>query len=321
MQLKNKKAIPKIQLYKSFFGQTDAKAKDLYERVLFGVYAKEDIRGASSDAVLRKDELVGLIRMKEDGTGTLTDDTLLPFGSYYVKELETAEGYQVSDKEYPFTVNAETMGSSADPEGTPETGEESVYREILIEGISKDNPVINSPEDAKVPFAFLKTGEDGTPLPGAVFRLYTCTNEEEGHQHSVDAANADRDCWTEVEGVSPKTSGADGIVDFGILPDGIYQLKETDAPDGYVLPAGQWRFTVDSTAAEGKHIEFKSTGGAKPPAFQKAEDGAVYQYQVSNRKAMPMPFTGGAGLPAYLGGGGALVALSELMRRRRKNKK
>lgn len=320
-ELKNKKAIPKIQLYKSFFGQTDAKAKDLYERVLFGVYAKEDIRGASSDAVLRKDELVGLIRMKEDGTGTLTDDTLLPFGSYYVKELETAEGYQVSDKEYPFTVNAETMGSSADPEGTPETGEESVYREILIEGISKDNPVINSPEDAKVPFAFLKTGEDGTPLPGAVFRLYTCTNEEEGHQHSVDAANADRDCWTEVEGVSPKTSGADGIVDFGILPDGIYQLKETDAPDGYVLPAGQWRFTVDSTAAEGKHIEFKSTGGAKPPAFQKAEDGAVYQYQVSNRKAMPMPFTGGAGLPAYLGGGGALVALSELMRRRRKNKK
>ena len=320
-KLENKKAIPKIQLYKSFFGQTDAEAKDLYERVLFGVYAKEDIRGASSDAVLRKDELVGLIRMKEDGTGTLTDDTLLPFGSYYVKELETAEDYQVSDKEYPFTVNAETMGSSAEPEGTPETGEESVYREILIEGISKDNPVINSPEDAKVPFAFLKTGEDGTPLPGAVFRLYTCDNKEEGHQHSADAANANRGCWTEVEGVSPKTSGADGIVDFGILPDGIYQLKETEAPDGYVLPAGQWRFTVDSTAAEGKHIEFKSTGGAKPPAFQKAEDGAVYQYQVSNRKAMPMPFTGGAGLPAYLGGGGALVALSELMRRRRKNKK
>lgn len=320
-KLENKKAIPKIQLYKSFFGKTDAEAKEPYEKVLFGVYAKEDIRGASSDAVLRKDELVGLIRMKKDGIGTFADDTILPFGSYYVKELETAEGYQVSDKEYPFTVNAETMGSSAEPEGTPETGEESVYREIPIEGISKDNPVINSLEDAKVPFAFRKTGENGTPLAGAVFRLYTCDNKEEGHQHSADVANAAKDCWTEVKGVSPKTSGADGVVDFGILPDGIYQLKETDAPDGYVLPAGQWRFTVKSAAAEGKHIEFKSTGGAKPPAFQKAEDGAVYQYQVSNRKAMPMPFTGGAGLPAYLGGGGALVALSELMRRRRKNKK
>lgn len=319
-KLENKKAIPKIQLYKNFFGQTDADAKGLYEKVLFGVYAQEDIRGASSDAVLRKDELVGLIRMKEDGTGTFADDTCLPFGSYYVKELETAEDYQVSDKEYPFTVNAETMGSSAEPEGTPETGEESVYRGIPIEGISKDNPVLNSPEGAKVPFAFLKTGEDGIPLSGAVFRLYTCANKEEGHQHSADVANADKDCWTEVKGVSPKTSGADGIVDFGILPDGDYQLKETEAPDGYVLPAGQWRFTVDSTAAEGKHIEFKFTGGAKPPAFQKAEDGAVYQYQVSNRKAMPMPFTGGAGLPAYLGGGGALVALSELMRRRRRKK-
>ena len=318
-KLENKKAIPKIQLYKSFFGKTDVEAKDLYEKVLFGVYAKEDIRGASSDAVLRKDELVGLIRMKEDGTGTFADDTCLPFGSYYVKELETAENYQVSDKEYPFTVNAETMGSGADPEGTPETGEEPVYREISIEGISKDNPVINSPEDAKVPFAFRKTGENGTPLPGAVFRLYTCTNEEEGHQHSADAANADTGCWTEVKGVSPKTSGADGIVDFGILPDGDYQLKETEAPNGYVLPAGQWRFTVDSTVTSGEHIIFTSTGGAKPPAFQKVE-GQTYQYQVSNRKAMPMPFTGGAGLPAYLGGGGALVALSELMRRRRRKK-
>ena len=305
--LKNEKAAPKITLYKSFFGKTDEEAKNLYTEVLFGVYADEEIRGASNDAILKKGDLVGLIRIDETGKGTFTDDTLLPFGNYYVKELETAQGYQVSEKIYRFAVTGDNVGPD------PETGENRV---VSVPGISEETPVVNLPDGAEVPFAFRKIDEEGNPLAGATFRLYTCELE---HTHSEEAGT-EGSCWKEIRGLSPKTSGTDGIVDFGILPDGTYQLKETGAPDGYVLPAGQWRFIVNSGAEPGNHIEFISAGGVQPPAFQKADEGAAYQYQVTNRKARPMPFTGGPGLPVYMGGGSALIALSELIRRRRKRK-
>ena len=298
--MENEKAVPEITLYKSFFGKTPEEAAELYPKVLFGVYAQEEIRGATNEAVLKADELVGLIRIDETGKGTLKEDTVLPFGKYYVKELETAEGYQVSEEEYSFEVNRENVGTGP----------------VEISGIAEDIPVVNLPEGAEVPFAFRKIGEDGQPLAGAVFRLYTCKEE---HEHSQEAGT-ESSCWEEVHGLSPKTSGADGIVDFGILPNGTYQLKETEAPEGYVLPAGQWRFTVNSEAEPGEHIIFTPTGGAQPPAFQKAEEDAVYQYQVMNRKARQMPFTGGTGMLDYAAGGGALLALAELVNRRRKKK-
>lgn len=298
--MENEKAVPEIALYKSFFGKTQEEAAELYTKVLFGVYAQEEIRGATNEAVLKADELVGLIRIDETGKGTLKEDTVLPFGKYYVKELETAEGYQVSEEEYSFEVTGENVGTGP----------------VAISGIAEDTPVVNLPEGTEVPFAFRKIGEDGQPLEGAVFRLYTCKEE---HEHSQEAGT-DGSCWEEVHGLSPKTSGADGIVDFGILPNGTYQLKETEAPEGYVLPAGQWRFTVNSEAEPGEHIIFTPTGGAQPPAFQKAEEDAVYQYQVMNRKARQMPFTGGTGMLDYAAGGGVLLALAELVNRRRKKK-
>lgn len=298
--MENKKAVPEITLYKSFFGKTQEEAATLYTKVLFGIYPQEEIRGATNEAVLKADELVGLIRIDGTGKGTLKEDTVLPLGKYYVKELETAEGYQVSEKEYSFEITKDNAGTGP----------------VTISGISEDTPVVNLPEGAEVPFAFRKIGEDGQPLGGAVFRLYTC---KEVHEHSQEAGT-EGSCWKEIYGLSPKTSGADGIVDFGILPDGTYQLKETEAPDGYVLPAGQWRFTVNSKAEPGEHIKFTPTGGAQPPAFQKAEEGAVYQYQVLNRKARQMPFTGGAGMLDYAAGGGALLALAEIVNRRRKKK-
>lgn len=298
--MENEKAVPEIALYKSFFGKAQEEAAELYKEVLFGVYAQEEIRGVTNEAVLKADELVGLIRIDETGKGILKEDTVLPFGKYYVKELETAEGYQVSEEEYSFEVTKDNVGTGP----------------VVIPGIAEDTPVVNLPEGAEIPFAFRKIGEDGQPLEGAVFRLYTC-NEE--HDHSQEAGT-DGSCWKEVYGLSPKTSGADGIVDFGILPNGTYQLKETEAPEGYVLPAGQWRFTVNSKAIPGEHITFTPTGGAQPPAFQKAEEGAVYQYQVMNRKARQMPFTGGTGMLDYAAGGGALLALAELVNRRCKKK-
>lgn len=73
---------------------------------------------------------------------------------------------------------------------------------------------------------FTKVEKDGaTPLPGAVFKLYT-----------------DDTCTTELK---TATSGADGTVTFDKLFPGTYYMKEVQAPNGYVASNEVW--TVDVT--------------------------------------------------------------------------
>lgn len=303
-----------LKLYKSFFGTEEAEAKKLYGKVLFGVYAAEDIRGAADGVILRKDTLVALIRMQEDGSGGI-EKGMLPAGSYYVKELETAEGYQLDETEYPFTVS---FAQNDPSDGNTEQAADTITVEVA--GIDEEHPVMNLPDGALTPFAFRKVDEEGRPLAGAVFRLYYCRNKEPDHTHSELAGEAGS-CWAEIAGLSPRTSGADGVVDFGLLPDGTYQLRETEAPNGYVLPAGQWRITVDSSSPAAEHITITAAGDVQPPAFERADGEDVYQYQVSNRKVRDLPFTGGAGILGYIGGGSALLAASGFLRKRKKKNK
>ena len=77
---------------------------------------------------------------------------------------------------------------------------------------------------AKLTFTKVKKGEK-TPLPGAVFKLYT-----------------DDTCTTELK---MATSGADGTVTFDKLFPGTYYMKEVQAPNGYVASNEVW--TVDVT--------------------------------------------------------------------------
>ena len=120
-----------------------------------------------------------------------------------MKELETAEGYQVSEEEYSFEVTKDNVGTGS----------------VLIPGIAEDTPVVNLPEGAEIPFAFRKSEKTVSLLKAQFSGCNTCKEE---HDHSQEAGT-EGSCWKEVYGLSPKTSGEDGIVDFGILPDGTYQ--------------------------------------------------------------------------------------------------
>lgn len=302
LSFKNQKNTVSVSVYKNFFGKAPEESKDLFQEVLFGVYAGQRLQGSAEDVVIQKDELVAVLRLDETGAAHLAD-TMLPLGDYYLKELETADGYQISEKTWPFAVTADSQG------------------EIVIDGISQEMPVINVPEGAEVPFSFRKVGEEGDPLSGAEFRLYRCENTDPGHTHS-ESAGEEGSCWKELPVISPRISGPDGVVDFGILPDGIYQLRESAAPEGYMLPAGQWRIRIDSKAEPGKQVVITAAGAAAPPAFAHAEEGAAYQYEVSNRRVRALPFTGGGGILAYAGGGGILLTLAHLAgRRKRKEEK
>jgi len=293
----NRKSTVTPQIYKSFFGLSTDDAKTLYPDVLFGIYAAEEIRGFDDGAVLHKDTLVQLIEIGADGSNKdSSKDYYLPEGNYYIKEIKTADTYALDEKEYPFKVEAD----SADV--------------IQVEGVSADDPIVNYPENGE-PFAFRKIDENGRPLSGATFALYRCNID---HEHDT-LAGSTESCWEEIVGMPSKASGDDGIVDFGKLPDGDYQLVEISAPDGYETPKGQWYIQVDTTDATAvNHINIFMRGEDAPPAFMKASEMDTYQYQLPNNRSRDLPLSGGPGVIPYLGSGGTLLSAAALLFKKRR---
>lgn len=81
-------------------------------------------------------------------------------------------------------------------------------------------------EQILVPIQVKKTDADGNPLAGAVFTLYDSTK------------NAIQ--------TSPAT-GTDGLTGFKNIPFGTYTIRETTAPDGYLLSNTVKTVTVDNS--------------------------------------------------------------------------
>lgn len=194
-------------------------------------------------------------------------------GEYYIKETKAPADHVISNDPIYFTV----------------TGWE--------EGDAMNVNVPNAPK--KIPFSFKKIDEKGQKMDGVTFELYACKydkahsdqtgigeNEGEGHIHSdaVAISSIYKTCWTTI--IDTATSDSEGIVDFGNLRSGEYQLVETKTKDGYALPIGQWRITVN---AEAKTIDISAKGEVLPPAFETLPDGS---YQLKNYPNLEMPYAG-----------------------------
>ena len=96
--LKNERQKAKISVVKR-----DAETKKEIKGAVFGLYAKEDIQ-VGNQTLVKADTLIGKAETGEDGKATFSFD--LPFGNYYVKELEAPAGYvsseQVLDVEFSY---------------------------------------------------------------------------------------------------------------------------------------------------------------------------------------------------------------------------
>lgn len=80
--------------------------------------------------------------------------------------------------------------------------------------------------DGDIAFSFYKIGTNGETLPGAEFYLIPKCSEQAGTAlHSDMGTNGERSA----------ISGSQGLVDFGMIPYGCYDLIETTAPEGYLL--------------------------------------------------------------------------------------
>lgn len=153
--------------------------------------------------------------------------------------------------------------------------------------------------------------EDGTPLPGAGFRLYSneaCHDEDEIKLKMNDDDTYSRDFSTEGKGVE-MISGQDGQFNVKGLDAGTYYLKETKTPDGYsackVIPV-----TIKADHSRNDQVNL---------------EGSNLTNDIVNIKAggITLPSTGGIGTTIfYVVGGGLMVAAIVLLvtKKRMENK-
>ena len=152
--------------------------------------------------------------------------------------------------------------------------------------------------------------ENGTPLPGAGFRLYSneaCHDEDEIKLKMNDDGTYSRDFSTEGKGVE-MISGQDGQFNVKGLDAGTYYLKETTPPSGYSACAN--KEIVISATHNGNHVEL---------------DSSKLSTTIINKKAggITLPSTGGIGTTIfYVVGGGLMVAAIVLLvtKKRMENK-
>lgn len=118
--------------------------------VVFGVFAKNDIKNYNGTVIVKAGSCVGYAVTDEKGIATL--DTQLVSGEYYYKEIKTAGKNYIRDtKEYPFTLTLNGQAVDMD--------------------INKDEPVVN--EWYKGSIKVIKTDADTKqPLAGVGFTLF-----------------------------------------------------------------------------------------------------------------------------------------------------
>jgi len=122
-----------------------------FTMVVYGLYAAESLTAADGTAV-PADGLLQVVYLDDTGKSVITVD--LPIGKYYIKELQTAEGYLLDTAKHAFELTAGT-GASLALEGLTGT---------LVNRISRGSGKI------------VKVDPSGNSLPGATFKVYTAND-------------------------------------------------------------------------------------------------------------------------------------------------
>ena len=187
------------------------------------------------------------IKTGEDG---IVEYSKLPEGEYQLKETTAPDGYEkLEGAILEFEVDAsgnihrsEETNTSTDPNKQPVNVDESG---------SIAMPIVNK-KPQKIQFVKVDASEKTTKLEGAEFEVWYKANETDEdyttklkvYEKTVDG-KAERlvlkeddnipTGYTHVEG-DKFVTGKDGLVEFNVLDNGYYALKEVKAPKGYIKP-------------------------------------------------------------------------------------
>lgn len=256
----------------------------------------------TADGTLSENTLVSADKYTVDVPFTASDNNTYTFAVNF--KADTADGYvkNIYDatKKMVVVFNA-TVNKNAT------VGKTSNDNQVCLDYVNDDAKAVEQGPTVQV-FAFniqvVKTNSDGTAnLSGAEFELY----------------KADK-----LTKIATATSDGNGLVKFINanantqiqLAKGTYYVKETVAPEGYVLPTGDAAWTeivIDPT------ISKKANAGANEAKYELTalanstdNDLAVVTRNIKNIK-LTVPETGGMGTAIFTICGASLIALAGVM--------
>ena len=171
----------------------------------------------------------------------------------------------------------------------------------------------NTRNAAEFSFTKVKAEAIADGLNGAEFKLYqlVCTDENHNNNDHSALVNVEKpgSCWKFVD----KKTSEPKVTFTGLFP-GEYRLVETKAPNGRVLPAGQWKVEITKQKDSEKFAITITGVGTTPPAF--AIDQETGAYSLPNMRPADIPSSGGRGTMLYilfgtlLMGGGFIVGFA-----------
>lgn len=181
-------------------------------------------------------------------------------------------------------------------------------------------------------FTVTKVDEKNEALQGVEFKLYSdekCTNEiqfVDKDNGVYTKATADQiEAGTDI--TTTLVTNGDGQIQVQGLACGDYYLKETKAPDGYVLPSDVIKITLvddkdtqggegpdgnlDDCTAEGSTVVKEESLVSTFAIGGDTEDGLknIFEFKVENKKpGFNLPTTGGMGTVLFTAGGLVIMA-------------
>jgi len=181
------------------------------EGILFGLFTKIDITAPDDSILISADTLVDVLFTNASGIGMSTQD--LPFGDYYVKELNVTEDV-VMDATTTYNIT------------TAPLADQTVH--VASFAVNNGAAIINRQIAGNMEIYKL-AADTQLPMEGVVFEVY------------------DKDANL----VDTVTTGGDGHAQTIVLPFGTYTLIETKTITGYAL-ADKQSFSIYLTPHDGE---------------------------------------------------------------------
>lgn len=336
--------------------KTDGVTKNPVEGATYGVFAKEDILDVNGEVAVKADTMVDTAVTTASGQAIFAAD--LPLANYYVKEVESPEGYVMDDTVYDvdFTYKdplTAVLEKEITVEETPiivevsktdiTTGKE--LKGATLEVIDSDGEVYASwVTDGKphqleaIPAGDYTLKETASPYGYLIANEVEFTVEETGEiqkvamsdervKGAVEIYKTDSKTKSPIKGVEFELRNKDGKVLAKLITDKKGYAK-TDLLDiGTYDEEGNFEkdipyYVVETKAAKGYVID-TTPHEVLLQYDDSAVENVVYTLKLKNKPEKPkLPQTGGGYKPWMFGvAGGLLIGAGIYLNRRRKRRK
>lgn len=336
--------------------KTDGVTKNPVEGATYGVFAKEDILDVNGEVAVQADTMVDTAVTTASGQAIFAAD--LPLANYYVKEVESPEGYVMDDTVYDvdFTYKdplTAVLEKEITVEETPiivevsktdiTTGKE--LKGATLEVIDSDGEVYASwVTDGKphqleaIPAGDYTLKETASPYGYLIANEVEFTVEETGEiqkvamsdervKGAVEIYKTDNKTKSPIKGVEFELRNKDGKVLAKLITDKKGYAK-TDLLDiGTYDEEGNFEedipyYVVETKAAKGYVID-TTPHEVLLQYDDSAVENVIYTLKLKNKPEKPkLPQTGGGYKPWLFGvAGGFLIGAGIYLNRRRKRRK